>query len=55
MKRRAKLLLDVIEDENASGGVVESFYDMDAGVELFRITYSDGRVVTCTAAELLFC
>ena len=55
MKRRAKFLLDVMDDENAPSGIAESFYDTDIGVELFRLTYSDGRVVTCTVAELLFC
>lgn len=55
MKRHAKFLSDVIEDENAPSGIVESFYDPEIGAELFRITYLDGRVVTCTVAELLFC
>ena len=55
MKRRAKLLLDAMQDEHAPSGVVESFYDVEIGVELFRLTYLDGRVVTCTAGEILFC
>ena len=55
MKRRAKLLLDVIENDDAPSGIVESFYDMEIGAELFRLTYTDGRVVTCTAGEILFC
>ena len=55
MKRRAKLLVDVMNDENAPSGVVESFYDNEIGVELFRVTYTGGLVVTCTVTELLFC
>ena len=52
--RRAKLIIDLIDNPDADAGAVSSYYDADVGAELFRIAYPDGRIVTATVAEIVF-